>query len=82
MLFPVNVMIIKYSGDVPIKMVRNIISWINGYRIAIGVATKNTIAGLITLETLLDKLYNKREADELEFLLFWARISEPFDGLL
>lgn len=81
MLFPVKVIIIKYSGEVPIKIVRNIISWINGYRIAIGVATKNTTAGLITLETLLDRLYNKREADELE-LLFGARISEPFDGLL
>lgn len=48
----------KYRGELPTKIVKNMMNCIRGYLIAIGVATKNITAGWITLVTLFDKLFN------------------------
>lgn len=46
----------KYSGDVPMRIVNNIINCMKGYCKAIGVANKSNVDGLITLENLFDRL--------------------------
>lgn len=54
LLFPKKVIMIKYRGELPIRMVRNITKCIIGYRTAIDVAIKNATDGLIALVTLFD----------------------------
>lgn len=72
----------KYKGDEPINMVINIISCINGYCIAIGVAIKNMTVGLITLVTLSDKTFKIGKADAAALTPLLAKISEVDEGFL
>lgn len=59
---------IKYRGEVPIRIVRNMTMCMIGYRTAIEVAIKNAIDGLIAFVTLLDMEYSIDELDSSRFV--------------